>query len=50
MVKVRMAGRDNEILVCMLQHGQLLSDLIGMMVVDQSDRAYNGGVWSCGQF
>ena len=42
MVQVCMTGRDHKRMVGMLQFGQLLSNAVSMMVVDEGDSAYYG--------
>ena len=39
MVEVRMAGRDDQFVILVLEFGQLLGDAVGVMVVDEGDGA-----------
>ena len=41
-IQVGMAGGDHQIVVCMLHLGELFRDAVGVVVVDEGDRAHHG--------
>jgi hypothetical protein len=47
MVKMRMTGRDHQLVVGVLEFGELLSDAMGMMVINEGDGAHYGRLWPC---
>ncbi|MGA9463627.1 MAG: hypothetical protein WBV28_12620 [Terracidiphilus sp.] len=50
MVKMSMTGRDHQVVVCVLQFGQFLGYAVGMMIVNQRDRAYHDRISNCRSF
>ncbi len=49
-VEMRVAGGDDEIVLSMLQLGELFSNAAGMVIVDEGDGADNGSVGRRGAF
>jgi len=49
-IEVGVAGRDDQVVVLMLEAGELISDAVGIVVVDEGDGANDGGVGGGGAF
>ena len=48
-IEMSMARGNDEVMMRMLRLGQLFSDAVGVMVVNEGDGAHNGGIWRSGR-